>query len=40
MTEEVEANMRGAIRLHLKGLLEDQLPIPEPSASAEYVTVP
>jgi predicted RNase H-like HicB family nuclease len=38
--EEAEANMLGAIRLHLKGLIEDQLPIPEPSASAEYVTVP
>ena len=37
--EEVENNMREAIRMHLDGLREDGLPIPEPTASAEYVQV-
>lgn len=37
--DEVEVNMREAIRMHLDGLKEDGLPIPEPSATAEYVVV-
>jgi predicted RNase H-like HicB family nuclease len=37
--EEVDANMREAIRMHLDGLREDNLPIPEPTASAEYVVM-
>lgn len=37
--EAVEANMQEAIRMHLEGMKEDNLPIPEPAASAEYVTV-
>ncbi len=37
--DEVEVNMREAIRMHLDGLKEDGLPIPEPSATAEYVAV-
>jgi len=37
--EEVEANMREAIRLHIAGLQQDGLPIPEPRSSADYVTV-
>jgi predicted RNase H-like HicB family nuclease len=36
---EVETNMRAAIQLHIEGLREDGLPIPEPTTSAEYVTV-
>jgi len=36
---EVEANMRAAIQMHIEGLREDGLPIPEPTTSAEYVTV-
>jgi len=36
---DVEANMRTAIQLHIEGLREDGLPIPEPTTSAEYVTV-
>jgi predicted RNase H-like HicB family nuclease len=36
---EVEANMRTAIQMHIEGLREDGLPIPEPTTSAEYVTV-
>ena len=37
--EEVENNMREAIRLHIAGLQEDGLPIPEPRSSADYVVV-
>lgn len=33
----VEKNIREAIRFHIDGLAEDQLPIPEPTALAEYV---
>jgi predicted RNase H-like HicB family nuclease len=35
--EEVEAEMSEAIRLHVDGLREDGLPVPEPSAIADYV---
>lgn len=37
--EEVEQNMRAAIEMHIEGLLEDNLPIPEPQTAAEYITV-
>jgi predicted RNase H-like HicB family nuclease len=37
--EEVLRNMREAIELHLGGMREDNLPIPEPSSSVEYVEV-
>ena len=33
----VEVNIRDAIRLHIEGLREDRLPIPEPRAIADYV---
>ncbi len=33
---EVEQDIREAIRFHIDGLLEDHLPIPEPSTRAEY----
>jgi predicted RNase H-like HicB family nuclease len=36
---EVETNMRAAIQMHIEGLREDGLPIPEPTTSAEYVIV-
>jgi len=35
--EEVEAEIGEALRLHLDGLREDGLTIPEPTAIAEYV---
>ena len=35
--EEVEQRMREAIRMHLDGMREDGLPIPEPSSIAEYI---
>jgi len=37
--EEVELNMYKAIEMHVHGLIEDNIPIPESSASAEYVAV-
>jgi len=38
--EEAEKNMYEAIEMHLKGLIEDGLPIPESQAFAEYIAVP
>ncbi|MEA2603710.1 MAG: hypothetical protein QOF89_4702 [Acidobacteriota bacterium] len=35
--EEVEANMYEAIQMHVEGLKEDGLPIPESDSFAEYV---
>ncbi|MCI0464637.1 MAG: type II toxin-antitoxin system HicB family antitoxin [Gemmataceae bacterium] len=37
--EEVGRLIRKAIELHLEGLAEDGLPIPEPSSRVEYVEV-
>jgi predicted RNase H-like HicB family nuclease len=37
--EEVEQLIREAITLHLEGLVEDGLPIPEPTSRVEYVEV-
>jgi len=37
--EEVSLNMREPIEFHLQGLVEDNLPIPEPSTRAEYMAV-
>jgi predicted RNase H-like HicB family nuclease len=35
--EEIRERMSKAIDMHLRGLREDGLPIPEPSSMAEYV---
>jgi predicted RNase H-like HicB family nuclease len=35
--EEVEREIRDAIRLHIDGLREDALPVPQPTSIAEYV---
>jgi predicted RNase H-like HicB family nuclease len=35
--EEIRERMRKAIDMHLRGLREDGVPIPEPSSMAEYV---
>ena len=35
--QEVNANIREAIRFHLDGLREDGLPIPDPEARCDYV---
>jgi predicted RNase H-like HicB family nuclease len=37
--EGVEHNMRGAIRLHMEGLREDNLPISRAEAFAEYLVI-
>ena len=37
--EETQRLIREAIELHLDGLREDNMPIPEPSASTEVVSV-
>jgi predicted RNase H-like HicB family nuclease len=37
--EEVERLIREAIELHLEGIIEDGLPIPEPSSQVDYVEV-
>jgi len=35
--EETERLLRAAVALHLEGLKEDGLPIPEPSSVVDYV---
>ena len=37
--EDAERNMREAIDMHVRGLLEYNLPIPETTSFAEYVAV-
>jgi predicted RNase H-like HicB family nuclease len=37
--EETQRLIREAIEFHLEGLREDRLPVPEPTASAEVVSV-
>jgi predicted RNase H-like HicB family nuclease len=37
--EEVTANMREAIKMHLEGMMEDQESIPPSQTMAEYVDV-
>jgi predicted RNase H-like HicB family nuclease len=38
--QETQELIREAIEFHLEGLRKDNLPIPEPTASAEVVHVP
>jgi predicted RNase H-like HicB family nuclease len=35
--EEVKRRMNKAVEMHLRGMREDGLPIPEPTSLAEYV---
>lgn len=37
--EETRARMQQAIELHVQGLKADNMPVPQPSAVAEYVEV-
>lgn len=37
--EETERSMWEAVRMHVQGLIEDGLPIPQSSAVSEYVVV-
>ena len=38
--EEAERNMHEAVEMHVQGLIEDKLPIPESTTYAEYIAVP
>jgi predicted RNase H-like HicB family nuclease len=38
--DEVARNMYEAIQMHVRGLLDDKLAVPECHSSAEYVAVP
>ena len=38
--EETERNMHDAIQMHVKGLTEDKLPVPESLSFAEYIAIP
>ena len=37
--EEIKMQIQEAIQLHLRGMREDGLPIPEPSSQVEYIAV-
>ena len=37
--EEAKRNMHEAIEMHVRGLLEDKLPVPEANSVAEYIAV-
>lgn len=37
--EEVERNIHEAVQMHVQGLKEDAMPIPESRAFAEYIAV-
>lgn len=38
--EEVTELIKSAISMHIEGLKEDGLPVPEPSVESKYVDVP
>ena len=38
--DQVARNMHEAIDMHVRGLLEDGLPVPEARSFAEYITIP
>lgn len=38
--DQVTKNMYQAIEMHVRGLLEDKLPIPKSQSFAEYIAVP
>ncbi|MFH1862528.1 MAG: type II toxin-antitoxin system HicB family antitoxin [bacterium] len=37
--EETELNMHISVEMHVRGLIEDNLPVPDSNARAEYVIV-
>jgi predicted RNase H-like HicB family nuclease len=37
--EETERNMHEALEMHVHGMLEDKIPVPESVALAEYIAV-
>ena len=38
--EEIERNIQEAIRFHIAGMIEDGLPVPEPSSASTTVEIP
>ena len=38
--EETERRLRQAIAIHVRGLREDGLPVPEPSSVVDYLDIP
>ncbi len=38
--EQATRNMYQAIEMHMRGMMEDKLPVPKSHAFAEYVAVP
>jgi predicted RNase H-like HicB family nuclease len=38
--EETERNMHETVEIHIQGMIEDKLLIPESTAYAEYIAVP
>ncbi|MBL8501246.1 MAG: type II toxin-antitoxin system HicB family antitoxin [Nitrosomonas sp.] len=38
--EETERDIREAIELHIEGMMEDGLPIPQPTSIVQYIEVP
>lgn len=37
--EELKQLMREAVELHIEGMIEDGLPIPEPNSHVEYIEI-
>ena len=37
--EETERNMHQAVEMHVQGMIEDKMPIPESVSFAEYIAV-
>ena len=37
--EEAERNMHEAVKMHIEGMIEDKMPIPESASFAEYIAV-
>jgi len=38
--DQAARNMHAAIDLHVRGLLEDKLPVPQSRSFAEYIAIP
>ena len=38
-SKQVEQNMYEAIEMHIRGLVEDNCPVPEPHSTAEYIVI-
>ncbi len=38
--DQTARNMHEAIDMHVRGLLEDRLPVPQTHSSAEYIAIP